>query len=65
MWIFDWNRIVRSHSQIMTWHLHRAVTLIEAYQRCNQPPSKVSTTTNIKCKNHINSEKENRVPDGI
>jgi len=20
MWVFDWNRIARSHSQMMTWH---------------------------------------------
>jgi len=22
MWVFDWNRITRSHSQIMTWRIH-------------------------------------------
>ena len=22
MWVFDWKRIMQSHSQMMTWHIH-------------------------------------------
>ena len=52
MWVFDWNRITRSHSQIIYVMAHmNSLTAsrshIKAYQRCNQPTSKVSITRKL------------------
>ena len=39
IWVFDWNRIERSHNQIMTWHILYEVTTASHSLATNHPLS--------------------------
>ena len=37
VWVFDWNRIARSHSQMMIWHNSPLLTMESSVAQWSEP----------------------------